>query len=561
MNLAIPSARGGRLRPRLWVIGLALLVACLVAAAPAAARSAYVTNSGNGTVSVFNTATGAVSGVIVVGGKPVDVAIAPNGGRAYVVDEQRGTVIVIDTATNAAIASIPVGGEPRGIAIAPNGAAAAVTNFADGTLSIVNLATDATVGTIPVGAEPEGVALADDGLHAYVARRSGGIAIVDLPLARVVTVVPDGLGPSRIALGPNNGRAFVTNAAAGSVTVFDPATGQLVGGPIGVPSPPAGIAVAPSGRFAYAASPKAGAVSAIDTTLNAATGLIGPLPGAGGVAIEPSGRLGFATDSTGTTASVFDTASGRGLSSVATGPEPTGIAVVPDQGPTAGFWVSPGLRLAKRKLTFHAGPSTDPDGKIVTYAWDWGDGHHVKTTSGTKGHRYAAPGVYQATLAVTDDEGCTTEVVFTGQTASCNGSTRAAVTMPIEVLDPRAPGLDLAGGRRQRVRGAVNVFARCPVANCGLRARGTIVADFRRHGTRHRYRLHIGPRVVSATVGDWVRLPVQVPRGRRRAVLRALRYGGDAEARLTVLGRDAHGIQKVGRRTVDLVHGHRPGSG
>lgn len=552
------SIQSNRPRPRIWACALAcaMAFAFAIAASPAVAATAYVANSGNGTVSVLDTTSGA-SGAIAVGGKPVDVAVAPDGRHAYVVDEQRGVVIAIDTATNAVVATVAVGKEPRGIAISPNGAFAYVTNFGDGTLSAFALASGAAAGAISVGAEPEGVALAADGLHAYVARRGGGIAIVDLAAARVSTVVPDGLGPSRIALGPNGGRAFVTNAGASSVSVFNPANGEVVGGPIGVPSPPAGIAVGPDGRFAYAASPEAGAVSAIDTTLATGVGTIGALAGAAGIAIEPDGARGLATDAAGTSTSVFDTAAGRGIASVTTGPQPRGLAFVPDQGPTAGFWVSPGRRLARHKLTFHAGPSKDPDGTIVTYSWNWGDGHHVKTTTGVKGHRYAAPGVYQATLVVTDEDGCATEVIFTGQTASCNGSPRAAMTTPIEVLDPRAPGLDLAGGRRQRVRGAVIVFARCPLADCGLRARGTIVASFARNGARHDYRLHIGPQILSAGVGGWTRLPLKLPRGRRQAVLRTLHNGGEAEAKLVVIGRDAHGTQKVRRRTVDLVAGRR----
>ena len=49
--------------------------------------------------------------------------------------------------------------------------------------------------------------------------------------------------------------------------------------------------------------------------------------------------------------------------------------------------------------------STDPDGTITGYSWDFGDGG---TASGVApGHTYDEPGTYVVTLTVTDNEGGT----------------------------------------------------------------------------------------------------------------------------------------------------------
>lgn len=69
-----------------------------------------------------------------------------------------------------------------------------------------------------------------------------------------------------------------------------------------------------------------------------------------------------------------------------------------------------------------AGTSSDSDGTITNYAWNFGDGN---TGSGaTPSHAYAAANTYQVTLTVTDDDGATN-----------------AVTQPVTVADPPPPGV------------------------------------------------------------------------------------------------------------------------
>ncbi len=88
--------------------GAGILVSTAPPAAPAVAGGctgvAYVTNYGDGTVSLINIATGMVSGTVPVDTHPYGVAITPDGSQAYVTGgDFSGKVSVITTATNASV--------------------------------------------------------------------------------------------------------------------------------------------------------------------------------------------------------------------------------------------------------------------------------------------------------------------------------------------------------------------------------------------------------------------------------------------------------------------------
>ncbi len=77
----------------------------------------------------------------------------------------------------------------------------------------------------------------------------------------------------------------------------------------------------------------------------------------------------------------------------------------PNDFPTAKFTYSPSNPKVGSTVTFNASSSYDPDGTIVTYSWDFGDG-----TTGTGivvNHIYSSAGDKPVILTVTDDDGAT----------------------------------------------------------------------------------------------------------------------------------------------------------
>ena len=57
------------------------------------------------------------------------------------------------------------------------------------------------------------------------------------------------------------------------------------------------------------------------------------------------------------------------------------------------------------EIVFDASESVDPDGTIVKYVWDFGDGRKLETDSPVVTHTYSAPGTYTVVLTVVDDDG------------------------------------------------------------------------------------------------------------------------------------------------------------
>lgn len=99
-----------------------------------------------------------------------------------------------------------------------------------------------------------------------------------------------------------------------------------------------------------------------------------------------------------------------------------GGKVVENKSPTVSATADAATILAGESVTFDASASSDPDGQIVQYIWNFGDGSTDNVAGAVVTHTYAFPGKYLVTVTVVDDKG--------GQTTNWNSPIRVEVLHP-----------------------------------------------------------------------------------------------------------------------------------
>ncbi|MDI6886381.1 MAG: choice-of-anchor D domain-containing protein, partial [archaeon] len=83
----------------------------------------------------------------------------------------------------------------------------------------------------------------------------------------------------------------------------------------------------------------------------------------------------------------------------------SGTGTPENEPPIASFTYSPERPVVNQTVTFDASSSYDPDGTIVKYKWDFGDGNITSLTNDIITHSYPSVGLYSVRLTVTDDGG------------------------------------------------------------------------------------------------------------------------------------------------------------
>jgi PKD repeat protein len=118
-----------------------------------------------------------------------------------------------------------------------------------------------------------------------------------------------------------------------------------------------------------------------------------------------------------------------------------------DRIPTASFTFTSGTILTSASVSFDGSASFDPDGTIVGYAWDFGDG---STGSGaTPSHGYSIAGIYSVKVNVTDNSGSTAvstqTITITDRPPTVTLTQSSTTTTPGQAVIITISAIDLDG--------------------------------------------------------------------------------------------------------------------
>jgi len=162
-------------------------------------ETAWVSNSGTGTLAIVTLSTGAVK-LIPVGKNPQGAVMTRDQKLVYLTISQENRIAILDTAKQQVIGNIPTGGAPARLALTPD-EKMLVYNWQEDGVAFADIASRKEMGHAKLPGRPLSLYLSRDGMRAYLGiQDSDKIAIADVATRKVTKVfdTPKGHGPDTI---------------------------------------------------------------------------------------------------------------------------------------------------------------------------------------------------------------------------------------------------------------------------------------------------------------------------------------------------------------------------
>lgn len=266
---------------------------------------AYVTNTGEGSVSVVDLVSLQTRATIPVGPLPSGIRTHPARDEIWGVSTAGGYVWVIDARTDQVAARIEVGAQPFALDFSPDGKHAYVAASGSDTVAAIDCARRVVTGRARAGRRPWIARVTPDGRLLVIPNRDDNTATLlnaeDLAHVATVPVAPR---PEQVAVLPDSSKAFISAAggengqATRQVSIVDlsPRGGPGLIANLPLPATPGDLVLEPADGKLLVPSPESHGLTIIDTWRNEVEYflLVGSAPSRGAVAAD--GDILYLTD-------------------------------------------------------------------------------------------------------------------------------------------------------------------------------------------------------------------------------------------------------------------------
>ena len=221
-------------------------------------------------IGIVDVVSGKFKGKISVGSDPEEFDLSKDGTRLYVSNEDVKSASVLNIATQHVEHIIPVGTEPEGVNTTPDGKSFYVTCEAGGEIFVIDTTHFQSTAHFKVALRPRSVAFVPGTNTGFIPSESvGQLNVIDTANPRVVKVIdlPPGSRPMKVKVSSDGRRLYVSNGRAGTISVFDTHTLELLNS-IKVGERPWGIEFSPDGRLLFTANGPSNDVSVVDLQTN-----------------------------------------------------------------------------------------------------------------------------------------------------------------------------------------------------------------------------------------------------------------------------------------------------
>jgi PQQ-dependent catabolism-associated beta-propeller protein len=319
-------------------MAIVLLAGALAVPAPAWAYKIFVSNEGDNTITVLDSASMEVIETVPVGQRPRGITITHDGKFVLLCASDDDTVQIIDSETYEVVGTLPSGPDPELFVLDPAGEFLYIANEDDNLVTVVNVGERSLVTEIPVGVEPEGMGVSPDGSTIVNTSETTSMAhFIDSETYEITHNVLVDSRPRFAEFKSDGSEVWVSAEIGGTVSVIDNATREIkhkitfeIAGLRPEAIQPVGVRITSDNKTAFVALGPANRVAVINAETYEVEDYLLVGQRVWQLGFSPDESLIFSTNGVSNDISIIDVAARKVIKTVQVGRLPWGVVTTPE---------------------------------------------------------------------------------------------------------------------------------------------------------------------------------------------------------------------------------------